>query len=324
MKIKNQKGAISVFVLLAMLFFLVFIMSSYAITARKVQTQTMTLSQLQYYYKRDPATIASTKYSSTSIVPIYNYEQLKLAGTDTYDVVDNKVHFFKSSGEYQLKTNIVIDFNSYFSSPLNKTGNEAYKNLTFDDFKVDAPASGEINYRVSSNGFNIYYYADGAYWKLVNYQNLNGTTGSFLFTSSTPTTSVKQQNRYSLMNTISGYQYDENKDGTPDYYEFLLIYNNGTSATTAFSKESFFRWTQKASPNDNRTAANEAGYHGGKNTEYLTGFKGLFRASDSKYLYSGNSSNDYTVGVVGSGKYLKSNGSNQHSKAYLFVRVDPR
>ena len=124
-------------------------------------------------------------------------------------LVNNKVHFFKSSGEYQLKTNIVIDFNSYFSSPLNKTGNEAYKNLTFDDFKVDAPASGEINYRVSSNGFNIYYYADGAYWKLVNYQNLNGTTGSFLFTSSTPTTSVKQQNRYSLMNTISGYQYDE-------------------------------------------------------------------------------------------------------------------
>ena len=282
MKIKNQKGAISVFVLLAMLFFLVFIMSAYAITARKVQTQTMTLSQLQYYYKRDPATIASTKYSSTSIVPIYNYEQLKLAGTDTYDVVDNKVHFFKSSGEYQLKTNIVIDFNSYFSSPLNKTGNEAYNN------------SKEC------------------------------ISNFILFTSSTPTTSVKQQNRYSLMNTISGYQYDENKDGTPDYYEFLLIYNNGTSATTAFSKESFFRWTQKASPNDNRTAANEAGYHGGKNTEYLTGFKGLFRASDSKYLYSGNSSNDYTVGVVGSGKYLKSNGSNQHSKAYLFVRVDPR
>ena len=88
MKIKNQKGAISVFVLLAMLFFLVFIMSAYAITARKVQTQTMTLSQLQYYYKRDPATIASTKYSSTSIVPIYNYEQyhlLRSKSTFNYD-----------------------------------------------------------------------------------------------------------------------------------------------------------------------------------------------------------------------------------------------
>ena len=49
MRFKNQRGAISVFVLLAMLFFLVFMMSAYAITSRKVQTQTMSLSQLQYY-----------------------------------------------------------------------------------------------------------------------------------------------------------------------------------------------------------------------------------------------------------------------------------
>ncbi len=311
MKIKNQKGAISVFVLLAMLFFLVFIMSAYAITARKVQTQTMTLSQLQYYYKRDPATIASTKYSSTSIIPIYNYEQLKLAGTNTYAVVDNKVHFFKDTGEYQLKANIVIDFDNYFSQSID--------NIEMLDWKVDAP-SGETPYKVASNGFNIYYYKDGAYWKLISYQNVNST--GYSFTSSTPTTAVRQKNRYSIMNTITGYKYDENKDGTQDYYEFMLIYNNGTSNSSTFSPGSYMRWRQNQSPNETRTSNTPPGF--ANITNCLSSFGGLLKSSNTNILYSGNNTNEYQIGILSGGTSLKSNGNNYHSKYYLFARVDPR
>lgn len=313
MRLKNQKGAISVFVLLAMLFFLVFIMSAYAVTARKVQTQTLSLSQLQYYYRKDADTIAATKYASSSNIPIYNYEQLKLAGTNNYAVVDNKVYLFKSDATYQLKSNIVIDFDDYFSRSV-------VDDMVFVDWKLDT-ASGETSYNIKSNGYNIYYYKDGAYWKLVNYQNEN--LGDYNFSTSHYTTSIKQEARYSVMSTITGYKYhDANNDGTADTYEFLLIYNLGKYVNSEFNKDAFMRWKQEQSPNDNRQGTTATGFQNIENCPTgNTGFYGLLRSTDNNYLYSGNTSNKFTVGVTKrQTPPIAINGN--YSKAYLFARVD--
>ena len=305
MRFKNQRGAISVFVLLAMLFFLVFMMSAYAITSRKVQTQTMSLSQLQYYYKKDADTIAATKYASSSNIPIYNFDQLKLAGSDTYAVVDNKVYLFKPDGSYQLKNNIVIDLNEYVKNPV------------FVDWKVD-PASGTTTYDIRSNGYNIYYYKDGAYWKLVNYQDLTSGSNNYTFSSTITSSSVKQQYRYSVMDQITGYRYDFNNDGAADGYEFLLMYG-----TPGFNSNGYMRWRQTQSPNESRSGdAVATGYNGiyGCPSE----FKGLLRSSNTNYFYSGNSSTQFQLAVL---KYQTSPQLLLHgnaTKAYLFARVDMR
>ena len=51
--LSNEKGAISLFVVLAMMFFLVFMVGAYTTVARRNQQQAASMSDLQATYKTD-------------------------------------------------------------------------------------------------------------------------------------------------------------------------------------------------------------------------------------------------------------------------------
>ena len=62
--LKNQKGAISIFVLMAMLFFLVTMLGVYTITSKRAQTQTesVELVKEKYYTGRRTSTLSAKSF----------------------------------------------------------------------------------------------------------------------------------------------------------------------------------------------------------------------------------------------------------------------
>lgn len=156
---KSQKGAISVFVMLAMMFFLVTIMGIYMISAKRGQTQTESigLMQEQYYTENQENEIYNGKIAEeTEMIPIYTKEQLWSIGTGSAIEIEGKVYNFTESDlrKYELKNDIVINMET---------------DLKNSQFKED---------KIEKNNFQILYYYQGNYYNTINYsgkQIANGT-----------------------------------------------------------------------------------------------------------------------------------------------------
>ena len=76
---KNENGAISAFVMFAMVFFLVVIVGVYMISSKRAQTQTQSLEMVQgkYYTEGQEKEKYDAKIAkSTDKIPIYTKEQL--------------------------------------------------------------------------------------------------------------------------------------------------------------------------------------------------------------------------------------------------------
>lgn len=74
--IKNQKGAITLLVLVSMLFFVAFLASTYMILSNKAQTQIEMTQQTEKLYNSINATDLYNSYFGDEIIPIYTVEQL--------------------------------------------------------------------------------------------------------------------------------------------------------------------------------------------------------------------------------------------------------
>ena len=133
--IKNQKGAISLFVLLSMMFFLTFMLGAFTLVNRRNAMQAETLEETQKIYSSKPS--AADQYdeifsSESSYVPITNLEQLKeavrLNGTseEIKYLIKNKVYKYNKDAKYILTNDIVLDYESV-------VGNNEY---SFEDFKI--------------------------------------------------------------------------------------------------------------------------------------------------------------------------------------------
>ena len=120
--IKKQRGAISLFVLLSMMFFLTFMLGAFTLVNRRNAMQAETLEETQKIYSSKPS--AADQYdeifsSESSYVPITNFEQLKKVKT-VYDnnseekyLIDGKVYTYKRTANYLLKNNITIKKEDY-------------------------------------------------------------------------------------------------------------------------------------------------------------------------------------------------------------------
>ena len=79
--IKNQKGAISLFVILAMLFFLAFILGAYSIASRRNSAQLETVRETAKIYSSgvDANSLYDSMLATTpnTTIPITTFEQLK-------------------------------------------------------------------------------------------------------------------------------------------------------------------------------------------------------------------------------------------------------
>ena len=98
---KSQKGAISVFVMIAMVFFLVTIMGIYMISSKRaqIQTESVGLAQNKYYQEGEEQEIYDAKIAKEEeMIPIYTKEQLWSIGEEKSIVIEGKVYDFSRDG----------------------------------------------------------------------------------------------------------------------------------------------------------------------------------------------------------------------------------
>lgn len=91
-RIKEQRGAITLVVLISMLFFITFLTSTYIMISNKAQTQIEITKQIKNKYNdKDPAE-EYNEFFGNEIIPIYNVEQLLNIGTEK-NIVINEVRW---------------------------------------------------------------------------------------------------------------------------------------------------------------------------------------------------------------------------------------
>lgn len=147
LKLKSQKGAISVFVLVSMLFFVVTIVGIYVITSMRAQSQTESVEviQGQYYTEGEENIIYEEKVSNTTVdIPIYTKEHLYSIGTGKQVEIEGVEYTFSSKATYKLQNDIIINI---------------------DDSVI---AVGNNDATIDYNNYEIYYYYEGSYYDLAD------------------------------------------------------------------------------------------------------------------------------------------------------------
>ncbi len=167
-KVKNQKGAISIFTVLSMIFFLVFVLGIFTFASRRNQTQVQSISELRSVYRKDADKIYDTyTKEEAGVVPIYGYYHFGKIGSMITMTIDDKNYPFNSpqaktsekKSSYILKNNIIENLDSIITS------NRYESNLpVFNDYMIY-----NSDYNVDDNGFDIYYRYNGAKYKLIAY-----------------------------------------------------------------------------------------------------------------------------------------------------------
>ena len=165
-KFKAQRGAISLFVMSTMLFFLVTVVGIYTIFSKRAQTQTESFKsvQSQYYEEGKEITEYDSKIASSSEkIPIYTKEHFWSIGENSAVEIDGKVYDFSSTtySNYELKNDIVINIET---------------DLANSKFKDNLYYGGQI----TTNGYEVYYYYEGKYYEPVTYSD---GTNSYSLTS---------------------------------------------------------------------------------------------------------------------------------------------
>lgn len=108
-ELKNEKGAITILVLISILFMVSFLISSYVIIANKVKTQKEVIEQTRKIYEEGNIEDIYINYFSTEIIPIYNAEQLIRIGSDDKYLIGNKYYELSENATYILMDNISFD-----------------------------------------------------------------------------------------------------------------------------------------------------------------------------------------------------------------------
>ena len=109
-KLKSEKGAITLVVLVTMLFLIAFLMTLFLRVANKAQTSAETTEQIKQKYNNleDEETIYQSYFADEEVIPIYTVEQLKKIGSGEQVEVEQekKIYIFKKDGYYVLKNNL--------------------------------------------------------------------------------------------------------------------------------------------------------------------------------------------------------------------------
>ena len=112
---KSQKGAITLIVLVTMLFLMAFLMSLYIRISNKAQTSVETTSEIAKKYNNidDADTIYNSYFATEDVIPIYTVEQLKKLGSGEQIEIDGKIYNFSANATYIIKND--LDLGGYDS-----------------------------------------------------------------------------------------------------------------------------------------------------------------------------------------------------------------
>lgn len=155
---KNQKGIISLFVLFAMLFLLVICLSMYLGIRSKFQMQKYEELELQEIYSIVDTFEGIENATIDELIPIYNINQLNVAGTGSFLKVNNKIYECGRGMSYVFKNNIIVDIDEDLK--LRRVGANDYKLYS-------------SSYYIENLSYGIYYYKENTYWKCLAYQKFN-------------------------------------------------------------------------------------------------------------------------------------------------------
>ena len=124
-KLKSEKGAITIIVLVSVLFFVSFLISSYVIVANKVQAQKEITQQTRSIYENYNIEDVYNSYFGANIIPISTKEQLFAIGTGTDKIINNNYYNFANNEKtiYVLAND--IEFNAYEETSLAR-GSDSY------------------------------------------------------------------------------------------------------------------------------------------------------------------------------------------------------
>ena len=248
---KSQNGAISLFVLVSMLFFLTFMLGVFTILSSRNSFQLETLKETQKIYSSKPS--AEQQYDSLlasandSFIPVTNLEQLKTIktvcenNTKVNYLLNGKVYTFKEGANFVLQNDIIVDLEDMVNDEKN------LQNILCDYVLYND------SYSVNMNGYNIFYKMDdGSYWKLLCYQNIGTNVNPNLFSAN------ENQNNYygrsyssnlfsvidDEMNNYSSKWFSNDND--VQNFEFLQMYT--VPYNENFSKNVYGRWRQTNNP----------------------------------------------------------------------------
>ena len=133
---KNENGAISIFVILSMMFFLVSVLGIFKLISNTNITQSSTLSELKKIYAKEPDDIYESKIAKQNEeIPIYNEEQFLKIGSGDLVEINGRVYEFGDPDDgynYVLKDNVVLDLVHYtdfyrYNEYMDIFKNSAYK-----------------------------------------------------------------------------------------------------------------------------------------------------------------------------------------------------
>lgn len=161
-KIKSEKGVISLFVLISMLFLLIFIFSLYLNIMNEKKVQEEKNIELKQIYSKNLKQVEEFLYAEDDdIIPIYNADDFNSIGTGEYVEIDNKVYRFGSANYYVLKNNIIVDIKEDLQN----------SRIDFNDYKLYLSTVF-----LDKSIYDYYYYyksENGSYWKAIAYQKFS-------------------------------------------------------------------------------------------------------------------------------------------------------
>ena len=108
----KEKGSASLFVLITVLFFIVFLISMYGYITNSEVTQLEQISKIKDIYEKDVNNvddIYDKLVAETEMIPIYTLEQLKKIGSGENLDIDDKTYNFSNTATYKFMDNIEVN-----------------------------------------------------------------------------------------------------------------------------------------------------------------------------------------------------------------------
>lgn len=134
-KLKDSKGVVSVFAMLAMLFFLLFIIGAYIGVSRLNKMQKESDKELLKLYSSnvDPQAVYNEMIADVDeVIPVYEYEDLPTR-LFKFKAINGKVYFLTPQSAYELKTDIIVPPNI-----------AAYENVFLGDYQYSCIDSMKV------------------------------------------------------------------------------------------------------------------------------------------------------------------------------------
>ena len=139
-----------------MLILLVFTIAVYYSVKSKAKIQEGKILEYQEIYADSFEEISKVEYANQNeIIPIYNIDELDVAGTNNYLQIKGKIYQCGREKSYVLKDDVIVDIEEKIKS----------RAVGFNDYKLYSPT-----YLIDQASYDLYYYGYGRYWKLVAYK----------------------------------------------------------------------------------------------------------------------------------------------------------